>query len=225
MTEILYLFYQQNIKTTTMKRLLPFPLILGLALSSCHQPDAADTHVHHTSEQPAQVAASTELTDMSLYQLESDWQNEKGETIRLANLQGKVQLVAMMYTNCTYTCPRIVADLKRIEEGIEKYKSEVGIVLVTMDPANDTPEKLHAFAQENKLDPDRWQLLTSNDESIQELAVLLNMKYKKAPNGDIAHSNIISVLNAGGEIIHQQEGLGKDPDETVKSIERLLQSM
>ena len=61
--------------------------------------------------------------------------------------------------------------------------------------------------------------------NIQELAVLLNMKYKNGGNGEIAHSNIITVLNAGGEIIHQQEGLGKDPDETVKTIDGLLQNM
>jgi protein SCO1 len=209
-----------------MKRLLPLSFILGLALSSgCSQPETTDAHAaHHTPEQAIQALPAAELGDMSLYQLESEWQTEDNETIQLADLQGKVQLVAMMYTSCTYTCPRIVADLKRIEAGIDKYK-EVGIVLVTMDPANDTPEKLQEFARENKLDPNRWQLLTSNDESIQELAVLLNMKYKKSPNGDIAHSNIISVLNAQGEIIYQQEGLGKDPDETVKSIEAQLQTM
>ncbi|WP_266205611.1 SCO family protein [Pontibacter kalidii] len=209
-----------------MKHLLLLPFILGLALSSsCNPPETADAHAaHHSPEQAAQIMPAAELSDMSLYQLDSEWQTEQGHTIKLADLQGKVQLVAMMYTNCTYTCPRIVADLKRIEAGIDKYK-EVGIVLVTMDPANDTPEKLKEFAGENKLDPSRWQLLTSNDASIQELAVLLNMKYKKAPNGDIAHSNIISVLNVQGEIIYQQEGLGKDPDETVKSIEGLLQRM
>ncbi len=210
-----------------MKRLLPLSLILGLALSSsCNQTETVNANAaHDASEKTEQMSAATELSDMSLYQLESEWETEQGQTIALADLQGKVQLVAMMYTNCTYTCPRIVADLKRIEEGIEKYKNDVGIVLVTMDPANDTPEKLKAFAQENKLDENRWKLLTSNDDNIQELAVLLNMKYKKSLNGDIAHSNIISVLNAQGEIIYQQEGLGKDPDETVKSIEAQLQNM
>ncbi|WP_276495950.1 SCO family protein [Pontibacter litorisediminis] len=209
-----------------MKNLFPLSLILGLALSSCTPSETTDAHAaHHATEQPTTATPAAGLSDMSLYQLESEWQTEEGQTIKLADLQGKVQVVAMMYTNCTYTCPRIVADLKRIEEGITKYNNSVGIVLVTMDPANDTPEKLKEFAQENNLDPERWQLLTSDEESIQELAVLLNMKYKKSPNGDIAHSNIISVLNAQGEIVHQQEGLGADPGETVKSIEAQLQSM
>jgi protein SCO1/2 len=135
-----------------------------------------------------------------------------------------VQLVAMIYTNCSYACPRIIADLKRIENSLEAYKrEEVSIVLVSMDPARDTPEKLQQFAKANKLDPKRWVLLTSGQDNIRELAALLNMKYKTELDGEISHSNIITVLNPAGEILHQQEGLGIDPDETVKSIKGLLQ--
>lgn len=166
------------------------------------------------------------VTDMSLYNLESDWQNQNGEELKLQALQGKVQLVAMIYTHCSYACPRIIADLKRIESGLEQFKREdIGIVLVTMDPARDTPERLLAFANSNSLDPKRWVLLTSEQDNIRELAALLNMKYKTELDGEISHSNIISVLNAQGEIIHQAEGLGVEPDETVNAIKGLLQKI
>jgi protein SCO1 len=166
------------------------------------------------------------MTDMSLYNLESGWQNQSGQELKLEELQGKVQLVAMIYTHCSYACPRIIADLKRIENGLEQYKREdVGIVLVTMDPARDTPERLQAFAESNRLDPKRWVLLTSQQDNIRELAALLNMKYKTELDGEISHSNIISVLNAQGEIIHQAEGLGVEPDETVNAIKGLLQKI
>ncbi len=35
---------------------------------------------------------------------------------------------------------------------------------------------------------------------------------------DFSHSNIISVFNTGGELIHQQEGLGVDNKETIQTI-------
>ncbi|NDK55663.1 SCO family protein [Pontibacter fetidus] len=203
-----------------MKGLLYCSFILCLGLGSCNQIETTDAH---DTDAPTEQAA---LSEMSLYNLESEWMNQENEPVKLPQLQGKVQLVAMVYTSCTYACPRIVADLKRIEASIEKYKNdEVGIVLVTMDPERDTPEKLKAFAEENKLDAGRWTLLTSDEGNIQELAVLLSMKYKNSGNGEIAHSNIITVLNPAGEIMHQQEGLGKDPDETVKSIEGLLKQL
>lgn len=166
------------------------------------------------------------LTDMSVYNLETDWQNQDGKTLKLEDLQGKIQLVSMVYTSCGYACPRLVADMKRIENGLANYKREdIGIILVTMDPERDTPERLKEFADVNNLAPDRWTLLTSKPDDIQELAVLLNMKYKKELNGEISHSNIISVLNARGEIIHQQEGLGENPEPTIEAIKGLFKSI
>jgi protein SCO1 len=192
--------------------------------SCCSKPLAADKL--HGGTNAANAIPTAAMTDMSLYNLDSDWQNQHGEAIKLEQLQGKVQLVAMIYTHCSYACPRIIADLKRIENGLEQYKREdVGIVLVTMDPARDTPARLQEFAAANKLDANRWLLLTSAQDDIRELAALLNMKYKTELDGEISHSNIISVLNAKGEIIHQAEGLGVEPDETVNAIKGLLQKI
>ncbi|PVY38759.1 SCO family protein [Pontibacter virosus] len=191
--------------------------------SCCAKPLAADELPDGTGSLAIPTAG---LTDMSLYQLDSDWQNQNGEELKLQEFQGKVQLVAMVYTHCSYACPRIIADLKRIEMGLEQYKREdIGIVLVTMDPARDTPERLLDFAKSNNLDAKRWTLLTSGQDNIRELAALLNMKYKTELDGEISHSNIITVLSESGEIIHQAEGLGVEPDETVNAIKGLLQKI
>lgn len=191
--------------------------------SCCAKPVAADNLPAGTNGLAIPTAG---LTDMSLYQLDSEWQDQNGKELNLDSFKGKVQLVTMIYTHCGYACPRIVADLKRIESGLEQYKrDDIGIVLITMDPARDTPERLKAFAESNRLDPKRWTLITSEQDNIRELAALLNMKYKLELDGEISHSNIISVLDADGEIIHQAEGLGIEPDETVNAIKGLLQKI
>lgn len=207
-------------------------LLLSLTIA-CNQPEQEHLHAgadadtpacHNTAELPAAEPAA--MPDMSLYQLDSDWTSQEGHSMKLEALQGRIQLVAMIYTGCSYACPRIIADLKRIEESLAAYKrTEVGIVMITLDPARDTPEKLLEFAAKNKLDADRWLLLTSTESKIRELAALLNVRYKQESNMSISHSNIISVLNSGGELVHQQEGLGVDPDETVKAISQLLHHM
>ncbi len=218
-----------------MKTLFTTLVLLSCALASCNSNSPADhssgdmnhsRDTHHTMEASSIQTTSAAVTDMSLYNLNSKWATQKGDSIELKALKGKVQIVAMIYTNCDYACPRILADLKRIEESLdEKKKNETGIVLVTLDPERDNPEKLQDYAQKNRLNPDRWISLTGKEDNVMELAALLNVKYRKELSMDIAHSNIISVLNEEGELVHQQEGLGVDPSETVNAITALLKSL
>ena len=44
------------------------------------------------------------------------------------------------------------------------------------------------------------------------------VKYKQISPMDFSHSNIISVFNTKGELIHQQEGLSVNNKETIKTI-------
>ncbi|WP_347160014.1 SCO family protein [Pontibacter chitinilyticus] len=162
------------------------------------------------------------LSDLSLYNLSSEWTDQEGRQLKLEELQGKPQVVAMVYTSCAYACPRLTADLQDIEAKLPEDKRQaIGFVLVTMDPDRDTPEKLKAFAVAHHLDTRRWTLLTSQPDDIRELAALLNVQYAKDLNGNFSHSNLITVLNAEGEIIHQQEGLGTNPAETLQALKNL----
>jgi protein SCO1 len=209
---------------STTKNILLLMMAISLGVFSCSKNEEKACCSKDKPIMEANLDAT--ITDMSLYNLDSEWISQSGEKIQLSDLQGKVQLVAMIYTECSYACPRIIADLRRIEEELKGIKKEqVGITLVTMDPERDTPQKLKEFAAKNKLDPNRWTILTSEEGNILELAALLNVKYKKESNGNIAHSNIITVLNSSGEIINQQEGLGIDPDETVNAIKGLIQQL
>ncbi len=131
--------------------------------------------------------------------------------------------MAMVYTSCAFACPRTLADLQRIEKGLTRFATEdFRIVLVSIDPVRDTPAQLAKFTAEHDLDQNRWTLLTAPEETTQELAAVLNVKYRKALNGEFAHSNLITVLNAQGEIVHQQQGLGAAPEETITVMKSLL---
>lgn len=198
---------------------------------SCTQ-QQAHTHQHHRHGHAAEHAAGhtshAEVpvgvpTELSVYNVDSDWTTQTGDLMKLQHLQGKVQLVAMVYASCQYACPRIVADMKRIESAVaEKYNDRVGLVLISIDPERDTPEKLKAFAEQNHLDVSRWRLLHGSNNDILELAALLGVQYKRVSDTDFSHSNAITVLNPAGEIIHQQVGLGVSPDETITAIQQVL---
>jgi len=161
----------------------------------------------------------SDLTENSLYQLNSEWTNQFGNKINLTELKEKKQIVTMIFANCTYACPILVNDMRRIEERLSKEElRNVRFTLFTIDPERDTPEKLKEFAQNQNLNLSRWQLLTSSKSDIADLAALLGFRYKKENDGSYSHSNIISILNEDGELIHQQAGLSQEIEKTLNVI-------
>lgn len=162
-------------------------------------------------------------SDITLFDITSTWTTQDGKTLKLSDFKSKVILMAMIFTNCEGACPRITADLLRIEQSIPKEKlKDVSFVLVTMDPWRDNPQQLKSFAKEYQLDPTRWTLLTGSESDILEISNVLNVRIKKDANGNFDHSNIIHVLNDKGNIVYQQIGLNIEPTESLNAINQLL---
>lgn len=194
----------------------PDPQASEQAAGAEHAQAAHSSHAHHDDLKVAQA------TELSLYQLENSWQTHSGKTIKLAEFSGKPVLLAMVYASCKNACPRIIADMQRIQADVSKaHPNLANFVLVSIDPEVDTPARLAQLAQKSHLNA-QWQLLRGDSNSVMELAALLGVQYRKISDKDYAHSNLITVLNAKGEIVHRQEGLGVDPAQTVQVLNQLM---
>ncbi|MCX7547183.1 SCO family protein [Xanthomarina sp. F1114] len=167
---------------------------------------------------------TNEISDESIFNLTSKWHTEEDEEIQLKDLKGKNLVMVMIYTSCKAACPRLVADMRNIEAQIPKENlGDLQFVLVSIDPTVDTPKRLKDFAKENAMNDEHWTFLQGTESGVREFANVLSVKYKEISPIDFSHSNIISVFNKEGELIHQQEGLGVDNKETVESILQLTQ--
>lgn len=166
------------------------------------------------------------ISGLSIYNLPSKWTDHNGRDMELKELRGKVIVMVMIYTSCKSACPRLVADMRNIEQRMpDSAKGNLKFVLVSIDPQVDTPEHLKAFAAENKMDGDQWLFLRSTEDNTREFAAVLAVNYKRISPIDFSHSNIISVFNTGGELTYQQEGLGSSYDEIVMEINKQLKKM
>lgn len=190
------------------KLILGLVLLLFIGLQSCN-----------SNKNVKKSVVSKSISDLSIYNLPSKWTNQDGKSLEMKDMKGKVLVMVMIYTSCKSACPRLVADMRNIESRIpENIKKNVKLVLVSIDPTVDTPQRLKAFSIENKMDGDQWVFLRSTEENTREFAAVLAVNYKKISPMDFSHSNIISVFNAEGELAYQQEGLGVSSDETIKKI-------
>ena len=168
-----------------------------------------------------QLAAVVPLRDKSIYQVDSSWTNDLGSTVALSSLRGRPQVVTMFFARCEYACPVLVHDMKRIEAALpEVLRKRVGFVLVSFDTERDTQAALAGYRRAHELAAG-WTLLRGASDDVLELAALLGVKYRKDSRGQFDHSNLITVLNAEGEVAFQQVGLNQSVDEVVALLTRL----
>ena len=94
--------------------------------------------------------------------------DENGDYYSLYQLQGKVIVVAFLFTRCPDICPIVSANLDFVSEDLgDKFGSEVAILSITVDPWADNSSVFSAYAEQRGLD---WpHLKTSEPSDLSEL--------------------------------------------------------
>lgn len=192
------------------------PGIVGLAailmlMGNCRKP--ADPHAGH------QMSAG-QVSGASLYQFHDMFTDQNGRQLMLHQLQGKYVVVAMFYATCTAICPRIAAEMLRLEKSLTRsQKQNTQFLLISFDPDRDNPGNLRKFAEKMHL-TDSFLLVTGKPDGIREVAAALGVNYKKQADGEFAHSSLFSLLSPGGEILLQHAGLSIDAEGFREKITR-----
>ncbi len=159
------------------------------------------------------LAGAAPLPPESVLQLSNAYTDQSGSNFQLAARRGHVQLVGMFYTSCTYTCPLMIDSARRLDRALTPaQRNDLRVLLVSIDPARDSPAVLAAMAVKRKLDTSRWTLARTDDDGVRKLAALLGVRYRKLTNGDFNHTSGLILLDADGRILARTEQLGAAPD-------------
>ena len=84
-------------------------------------------------------------------------------------LNGKVWIADVIYTTCPAACPRMTAEMHNLEQQVEN-DSGIQFVSISVDPKNDTPPVLNAFAHRYDAPTAHWTFLTGSPETIHLIA-------------------------------------------------------
>jgi protein SCO1/2 len=171
--------------------------LLAFVATGCTSRPSANAPAPNRTERVEPAADA-----FSVYDLDGAWRDQSGAAHTLADWRGTPVLVALIYTHCTATCPLAVSELKRIAA----LDPRVRFVLVSLDPARDGVRRLADFAAERGLDPARWTLLTGSDADVRDLAATLGVRYRQVTPDDLAHTNLITLLDSEGRIARQSSG-------------------
>ena len=167
--------------------------------------------------------ASDALPGDSLYQLEVPLVDQRGTARPLAAMRGEVTLATMFYASCPYMCPLIIDTLKLTEARLDDAKrARLRVLMVSLDAANDTPERLQAQVDQRKLDATRWTLARTDAAHVRELATALGIRYRDLGNGDFNHSSVLVLLDRDGRVLARTETMGKVDDRFLDALDTAL---
>jgi protein SCO1/2 len=88
-----------------------------------------------------------------------------------ALLDGKVTVMAFIYTRCADICPQammLLHELHGIASEDPALRKELQLITISFDPAHDTPEimALNASAYRDDADTAEWRFLTTSGEEV-----------------------------------------------------------
>lgn len=210
-----------------MKTTIPLiTLLLAASIAAADKPAACCPVEEPGAKKPDACCAEIEnrkskvenLSGDSLYQLDATFTDDSGRSFALGSLRGRPVVLTMFFASCGYACPLLLTDMQAIRAKLPAgIRDRAALVLVSFDTVRDTPAALKKYRDDRHLDA-QWTLLHGDDGAVRELAALLGVKFKQEADGQFAHSNLITILNGEGEVVHQRNGLRGGLEETAQAI-------
>jgi protein SCO1/2 len=132
----------------------------------------------------------------SLFDFAWSWTDEQGRRLAFSRWRGSPLVVTTFYTTCTWTCPRTVEKLRAVDRAFRGRGISAEFVLVTLDPAADTPDRLRVFKEARRL-PAEWHLLQGDPAGTRELADFLGVHVLEM-EVHLVHDTRIAVFDGAG---------------------------
>lgn len=95
--------------------------------------------------------------------------DQDGQQVTQQTVNGKVHVAAFFFTACGSICPKMITQLKRVQDA---FAGDTGVVLLSysVTPWLDSVPVLHRYAQKHQVNASQWHLLTGYKSAIYELA-------------------------------------------------------
>jgi len=122
--------------------------------------------------------------------------NQDGNTVTINDVKGKIHVAEYFFTHCGSICPIMNKQMQRVHR---KFKSNnnVKILSFTVDPENDTVQRMKWYANKHNASGNNWHFLTGDKEELYQLArkSYFTLKPAEARNLGDAGSDFIHTNN------------------------------
>lgn len=152
-----------------------------------------------------------------------------GQAFELSALRGQVVLLTFGYTSCPDVCPLTLSRARAVLKRLGARAEQVQLVFVSVDPARDTPKRLHDYVtgfdsrfMSLALDPQALALVASRFEVVINRRMPDPRRYADRP---AAQLDDYAIDHTGGFVVIDKEGRLRARMPHSARVERLVDAI
>jgi protein SCO1 len=151
--------------------------------------------------------------------------DQQARPLAPAALQGQLVLMHFVFTGCSSICPLQVKELLAVHQALPPAARDgVRFLSVSVDPMNDTPASMAAFARRMGADVPGWHFATGEpaqvDVLIDRMRALDTRQARPAPED---HRTTLFLFDGRGDLLQHYSGVPVDRARLLREITQLAQ--
>ncbi|KGX87525.1 SCO family protein [Pontibacillus litoralis] len=164
-------------------------------------------------------------TNMSETVQDFSYTNQAKETVSLGDYEGQWWVADFIFTNCNTVCPPMTSNMAKVQQAAKEKELDIQFVSFSVDPENDTPNKLKEFGDQHGADYNNWSFLTGYE--FQEIKEFGMKSFKTLiddieNNDQMLHQTSFYLVNPQGKVVKKYNGIQQEQVELlISDIEQI----
>ncbi|NUP08008.1 MAG: SCO family protein [Polyangiaceae bacterium] len=198
-------------------------VVCALATSACDPASARGSAGSANAEDSgplSNVKVSAPTIDFELPEFELV--DHEKRPFKKADLAGKVWVTDFIFTSCPSVCPGLTRKMSALVKELEGNDA-VRFLTITVDPENDTPEKLAAFGREHGTPSPKWFMVTGEPKVVDNTVIkgFLMAVQRGSARTDISHAERFVVVDKRAHV----RGLFDTDDAGLASLKKRIDEL
>lgn len=150
--------------------------------------------------------------------------DHRNQRVDAALLRGRPTLLHFVFTTCSTVCPTQVVELARVHQALpDDVRSRVRWLSVTVDPLQDTPASLAAFAQRQGADRPGWHFVTGAPKQVHLLLDRMQTLDARDPRPE-SHRSSLYLYDAQGRLLQRYAGVPVDRQRLAAELTQITRN-
>ena len=132
--------------------------------------------------------------------------NQEGKTITEKDVEGKIYIANFFFTTCRNICTKMTNNMHLIQDTFGD-DDEIYLLSHSVTPESDSVPRLKKYALENKINSNKWSLLTGDKSSIYRLA-----------KQEYFAGDTIGFYQTGNEFLHTENFILVDKHRRIRGV-------